>query len=123
MYFVLRLHPEVWIELSRLEQSQVPPRVTEARAVLKEGIDLIPDIALLRIGLAEFEESQSNFEAAREAYRGAFEAVPCALTFSSFQKFVRRREGQCCMLAGWLCCNVGAAYTICRHSSGQAVVQ
>jgi cleavage stimulation factor subunit 3 len=88
-----RLHPEVWIELSKLEQQQTPPYIAEARNALKEGIELIPDVAMIRIALAEFEENQGAHEAARDVYRGAFEAIPSALTFTCFQRYVRRREG------------------------------
>jgi tetratricopeptide (TPR) repeat protein len=88
-----RLHAEVWIELSKLELQQQPPCSTEARTALKEGIELIPDVALLRIALAEFEENEGMFDAAREVYRCAFEAIPCSLTFSCFQRYTRRREG------------------------------
>lgn len=86
-----RYHPEVWIELSKLEQQS--GHVQEARIALKEGIELIPEVCVLRFALAEFEESQNLFDSARDVYRIAFEAIPSALTFATFQRFVRRREG------------------------------
>lgn len=88
-----RFHAEVWLSYAQYELGQQPPRVAEARAILKEAIDLIPNVSFLRIALAELEEVHGGADAARDLLRTSFEKLPSALTFSVYQRFIRRTDG------------------------------
>lgn len=79
---------------ARYEQTASPPRILEARQLLREGINSAPTVASLRFALAELEETLAGgVEAAKDVLRTAFESIPCALTFSVLQRFIRRKEG------------------------------
>lgn len=91
-----RLHPEVWMTIAHYEYGTYHRRLPEARAVLREAIETIPDVVLLRVALAELEECHggaNGVDAAREVLRTAFEAQPSVQSFSVYQRFVRRKDG------------------------------
>jgi len=72
----------------------------DARAVFRDAVEVIPDVALLRVAFSEFEERLGNLEAARSLLKATFQQLPSAFSFSSFQRFVRRQDGKvaarCC---------------------------
>lgn len=80
-------HPEVWICLAKFTAGY-----PEVSAVYKNAIDIIPNSAYLRIALAEHEEINNKLNDAKETLKVAFEKLPSAVTFSVYQKFVRRHE-------------------------------
>jgi hypothetical protein len=88
----LMYHPEVWLSYSRFEAQQ-NAGIIEARTILRDSISIIPKASFLRIALAELEEQQGNFDAAREVLRSAFQSLPSGFTFSVLQRFIRRRDG------------------------------
>lgn len=99
----LRHHAEVWLAYSKFElgQSAADPmagglqdNVKFSKTVLSEGIECNPQLTLLRVALAELEESSGNISAARDALRAAFVDIPNAFTFSVLQKFIRRFDGK-----------------------------
>lgn len=88
-----RHHSEVWISRAKYEQL-ISGQASEARLVLKEAIETLPDMVTLRIALAELEEENGNIDLAHSVYRTAFDTNPTPLMFHVFQRFLRRREGR-----------------------------
>eukprot|EP01041_Mallomonas_annulata_P001032 gene1032-2022_t len=88
----MRLHPEIWISLAKYQQENTS--IIAARSVYKEAIEIIPDVAILRLGLAELEENQGNLEVSRDVLRQAFLELPSAFTFATLQRFIRRVDGK-----------------------------
>jgi tetratricopeptide (TPR) repeat protein len=100
-----RHHPEVWLSLARFELSAAsdatPAGATkqdagstgEAKAILREALGCNPQVASLRVALAELEEESGDLEAAKDTLRTAFNAMPSGFTFSVLQRLVRRTEG------------------------------
>lgn len=84
-------HPEVWMSMALYEEKY--GTLADVRAVYREAIETIRNIAFLRIALADLEELDGNLETARDVFRQAFEKVPCPLTFSLYQRFIRRHDG------------------------------
>ncbi len=80
-------HPEVWISLAKFTTGY-----TEISAVYKSAIEIIPNSVYLRIALSEHEEINNKLNDAKETLKVAFEKMPSAVTFSVYQKFVRRHE-------------------------------
>jgi hypothetical protein len=92
----LLFYPEIWMSLAKFELGQKPSCVSDARVVLRESIEVIPESALLRVTLAELEEmhgGMKGLDTAREVLKFAFESIPCPFTFAAFQRFVRRVDG------------------------------
>ena len=98
-----RFHPEVWLSFAQLEYNEFGS-ASEARAILLQAVDAMPEVAVLRIALAEFEErlgaeavqggsAAQGLLSARNVLKTAFDTLPSAYTFSVFQRFVRRCEG------------------------------
>lgn len=84
-------HPEVWMSYARLQLDA--GGATDARTVYRQAIEVVPDVVALRVALAELEEAQGNQDAAKGILKGAFDKLPCAFTFATYQRFVRRKEG------------------------------
>jgi len=99
----MRFHPEVWISLAKFKVAGVAGSgssrqrggegVSEARKVLIEAIETLPNVALLRVAYSEIEEHYGSVDNARKILDSAFEALPCGLLFAVRQRFIRRREG------------------------------
>eukprot|EP00953_Heterococcus_sp_UTEX-ZZ885_P016425 9235-Heterococcus_DN1.PRE.2 len=64
-----RLHPEIWHDLARFEALMGGDDITIANSVYKQAIEVLPQCELLRIGLADLEESRSNTKAAKQAWK------------------------------------------------------
>ena len=87
----LRFYPEVWIALAQLAGEQ---SIDDARSVLEEACEAIPDSALLCAALAELEERDGNVDAARTVLTTHVKEQPSAFAFSILQRFVRRVDGR-----------------------------
>jgi hypothetical protein len=85
------LHPEIWMGLARFHNQY--SGLSEARNVYREAIEALPDSLFLRISFSELEESCKNIELAKEILYNAFDKIPCSLTFSVLQRFIRRNDG------------------------------
>jgi hypothetical protein len=86
-----RHHAEVWVSLAQLEMTS--SGATAARTIFREGIEVVPSSALLRIAFAEMEEQFGTLDTARDVLDASFQAVPSALMFSAYQRFLRRNDG------------------------------
>ncbi|CAE7811955.1 RNA14, partial [Symbiodinium microadriaticum] len=71
-----------------------PDFTLQAREVLKDALDVNPQVPTLWFALAEFEELHDSLTAAVSVLRTAFEVVPCAFTFAALQRLVRRKDGK-----------------------------
>ena len=92
-----RHHAEVWLSYSAyLASSDDEGRddgTGHAKKVLMEAIETIPSVTVLRFALAEMEELSGSVEGARTVLQVAYEQFPSGLSFSVFQRFVRRHDG------------------------------
>lgn len=90
-------HAEVWLAFARFEQqieSGAPGSTFGVtRGLLLEAIEANPSVSLLRIALAELEESSGGTDVAKEVLRDMFQSMPSGFTFSLYQRFVRRTLG------------------------------
>lgn len=68
--------------------------VSAARQVYREAITSLPNIAMLRIAYAEFEEQYGSSGLVPVILKSAYEAIPSLLTFSAWQRCIRRKEGK-----------------------------
>ena len=94
----------------------------ESKNILAQAIQILPHIAILRIALAEYDEkayyfilthntnsttttsmaeksidniSSGKLLVAKNILKETYEELPSSLTFSVYQKFIRRHEGEC----------------------------
>lgn len=105
-----RHHPEVWLTFSRFELNQTYESDSSnnlvqvasfdgdakkmCKSILMEGVECNTGVAILRIALAELEESSGNAGGAREILRQLFADAPSAFTFSVLQRHIRRLDGR-----------------------------
>eukprot|EP01034_Spumella_vulgaris_P021620 gene21620-27659_t len=105
-----RHNAEVWLSLVQFVLQHPDKKIafSEARDVFREAILCNPCVSLLRVGLAELEEtgvqdgankdasefSSGDITAAEEALREAFLKQPGGFTFSVYQRFVCRHRGK-----------------------------
>lgn len=85
-------YPEVWIMASKY-QSQYYSK-DDARNILNEGLNHIPNVPTLWMALAQFEEECGNYNSALDVLRGCFERNPSSFSFALLQQYVRRKEGK-----------------------------
>lgn len=101
-----RHNAEVWLSYARYESQLVnlwdgssstgtsPEATKRSKALLQEAIECNSGVSILRIALAELEETNSNPTVARETLRSAFVENPNPFTFSVLQRHIRRLEGK-----------------------------
>ena len=111
----LRHHPEIWTAYAKYElgpavplmstgarvDKAAPSRATPstiepsriAKSILKEGIECNKNSCLLRFALAELEEEMGCMDDVLVTLREAVSEIPCGLTFSVYERFVRRTQG------------------------------
>jgi hypothetical protein len=100
-------YPEVWIAFAQFEHGQqqardaktqdkmlLLDRVIVAKEILDEAIRFNPQSSLLRIALAEIEESVGHVDEVWRILKEMFLACPDGFTFAIYQRFVRRQAGQ-----------------------------
>ena len=88
-----RHHAEVWLSYANYLSSNDDGSMEEAKGVLREAVDTIPSVTILRFALAEMEELSGSVEGARSVLMAAYEQHPSGLSFGIFQRFVRRHDG------------------------------
>lgn len=86
-----RHHAEVW--LSYADFAVEGNDTSSARKILGDAIETIPGVSVLRFSLAEILEVEGNIDTARHTLKQAYEQIPSGLTFSVFQRFIRRHDG------------------------------
>lgn len=86
-----RHHAEVWLSYANFVVEGKDPSF--ARKVLGDAIETIPGVGVLRFALAEILELEDNIDMARHTLKQAYEQIPSGLTFSVFQRFIRRHDG------------------------------
>lgn len=84
-------NPEVWLSLAKFVESH--KGYTEAKAIYTSAIQSNPNVALLRLALAELEERNGHVAVAEQALLECFERIPSGFTFSVYQLFLRRQKG------------------------------
>lgn len=98
-----RFHPEVWLSFAQLEFNEFGS-ANESRIILLQAVEAMPEVAVLRIALAEYEErlggeavhgsAAQGLSSARGILKTAFDNLPSAYTFSVYQRFIRRCDGK-----------------------------
>lgn len=89
-------NPEVWLAFAKFEQHILPAEGSNSllpKSILTQGIEAVPDSAILRIRLAELEEQFGDINAAKEIFRQMFEAFQDGYSFTVYQRFIHRTIG------------------------------
>lgn len=99
-------YPEVWVSFAQFEHAQQQARDAKeqdkmllldrdvvAKALLQEAIRHNPQSTILRIALAEIEESVGHLDEVLRILKDMFVAQPDGFTFTIYQRFVRRQAG------------------------------
>lgn len=86
-----RHHAEVWLSYADFAVKREDH--SYARKILLDAIETIPGVSILRFASAEILELEGNTDAARHTLKQAYEQIPSGLTFSVFQRFIRRHDG------------------------------
>lgn len=99
-------YPEVWIAFAQFEHAQQQARDAKeqdkmllldrdvvAKGLLQEAIRHNPQSTILRIALAEIEESVGHLDEVLRILKDMFVAQPDGFTFTIYQRFVRRQAG------------------------------